>query len=326
MQNIDIIGFGSYLPPLVVTNNDLSKIIDTSDEWIESRTGIKERRISEGEDTSMIAAKAAKLALQRANIEAQDIDLIVLATVTPDTFTPSVACLVQKEIGAKNAMAFDINAACSGFVYGLQVAYSMMEYNKGFKKTLVIGAETLSKMLNWEDRSTCVLFGDGAGAVILSNEENDKKKSLAFYSRSEGEKGDALYAGALDVINPYVSKITEKHKKVTMNGKEVFKFASSAIVESINKVLEQSNLTLEDIDYIVPHQANCRIIEYAAKKMKVNLEKFYLNVDKMSNTSSASIPIALNEMYEKNMLSNGEKIILVGFGGGLTCGAVLIEL
>lgn len=326
MQNIEIIGFGSYLPPLVVTNDDLSKIIDTSDEWIESRTGIKQRRISEGEDTSMIAAKAAKLALERANINAQDIDLIVLATVTPDTFTPSVACLVQKEIGAKNAMAFDINAACSGFVYGLQVAYSMMECNKGFKKALVIGAETLSKMLNWEDRSTCVLFGDGAGAVILSNEENDKKKSLAFYSRSEGEKGDALYAGALDVINPYVSEITEKHKKVTMNGKEVFKFASSAIVECINKVLEQSNLTLEDIDYIVPHQANVRIIEYAAKKMKVNLEKFYLNVDKMSNTSSASIPIALNEMFEKNMLSNGEKIILVGFGGGLTCGAVLIEL
>lgn len=326
MQNINIIGYGSYLPPLVVTNDDLSKIVETSDEWIESRTGIKERRISEGEDTSMIAAKAAKLALERANVNAEDLDLIVLATVTPDTFTPSVACLVQKEIGANNAMAFDINAACSGFVYGLQVACSMMEYNKAFKKVLVIGAETLSKMVDWEDRSTCVLFGDGGGAVILSNEEADKKKLLTFYSRSEGEKGNALYAGALDVINPYVSKVTQKHKSISMNGKEVFKFASSAIVECINKVLEQNDLTLKDIDYIIPHQANVRIIEYAAKKMKADLGNFYLNVDKMSNTSSASIPIALNEMYEKNMLTKGKKIVLVGFGGGLTCGAVLIEL
>ena len=326
MEEINIKGFGAYAPLNIVTNDDLVKIVDTSDEWISSRTGIKERRISKGEDTSDISVKAASIALKRAGISGQDIDLIVVATITPDMFTPSVACLVQKKIGAIGAMAFDINAACSGFIYGLQTAYSMMSYNPVFKNVLVIGAETLSKIIDWEDRSTCVLFGDGGGAVVLSQNRSNPKKMVSFYSKSEGDKGEYLTAGAFDVVNPYIDEVIEKNKKVEMNGREVFKFATTSIVDGVCKVLEQSNLTIEDIDYIVPHQANYRIIEYSAKKLKIKTEKFYTNVDMYGNTSSGSIPIALNEMHEKGILREGDKIIMVGFGGGLTYGAVLIEL
>ena len=326
MQEVSIKGFGAYAPTNTVTNDDLSKIMETSDEWILGRTGIKERRISQGEDTSDIAIKSAKMALERAGISADAIDLIIVATLTPDMFTPSVACLVQKGIGAGNAMAFDINAACSGFIYGLQVAYSMMENNNNFKNVVVIGAEVLSKIIDWEDRSTCVLFGDGSGAVVLSKTEEEKKKIANFYSKSDGSKGDALTAGAVDVINPYVKEIVTRNKKVEMKGQEVFKFAVTSIVHGIKTVLEDSNLSLEDIDYIVPHQANLRIIEFAAKKLKVDFNKFYVNLDRYGNTSSATIPIALNEMYEKSLLKKGKKIIMVGFGGGLTFGAALIEL
>lgn len=325
MDKINIKAFGAYLPPHIVSNDDLSKLVDTNDEWITSRTGIKERRISKDEDTSQISIKAAKLALKRAKLTGEEIDLIIVATITPDMFTPSVACLVQKEIEAKNAMAFDINAACSGFIYGLQAAFSMMKYNDSFKNAIVIGAETLSKIVDWEDRSTCVLFGDGGGAVVLSKMEA-KGKVATFFSRSEGEKGEFLEAGAVDLTNPYVDGVSGRNKKITMNGREVFKFATTSIVEAVKKVLEQSGLTMEDIDYIVPHQANYRIIDYSAKKLKVNSEKFYTNLDKYGNTSSASIPIALNEMYENGLLKEGNKIIMVGFGGGLTYGAALIEL
>ena len=202
MEEINIKGFGAYAPSLVITNDDLSKIVDTSDEWITSRTGIKERRISEGEDTSQISIKAAKMALERSKLKGEDIDLIVVATITPDMFTPSVACLVQKEIGAKNAMAFDINAACSGFIYGMQVAYSMMKINN-FTNALVIGAETLSKIMDWEDRSTCVLFGDGGGAVVLSKEDKSFSKKFSFYSKSEGDPV------ALRVLETYVHHLAQ---------------------------------------------------------------------------------------------------------------------
>lgn len=326
MEEINIKGFGAYTPSRIVSNDDLSKIVDTSDEWITSRTGIKERRISEGEDTSQISIRAANLALHRANIKGEDIDLIVVATITPDMFTPSVACLVQKEIGAIGAMAFDISAACSGFVYGLQVAYSMMSSNDNFKNVLVIGAETLSKIINWKDRSTCVLFGDGGGALVLSKDSNNLKKIVSFYSKSEGDKGEFLTSGACDVQNPFVREIVAKEKKVAMNGREVFRFATTAIFDGITQVLKQSGLNIEDVDYIVPHQANYRIIDYSARKLMVNAEKFYTNLDRFGNTSSGSIPIALNEMYEKGMLKDGMKLIMVGFGGGLTYGAVLIEL
>jgi len=326
MQNISLRGFGAYAPTNIVSNDDLSKIVETSDEWIVSRTGIKERRISQGEDTSVIATKSAKMAMERAGISGEDIDLIIVATITPDMFTPSVACMVQKGIEAKNAMAFDINAACSGFIYGLQVAYSMMENNSKFNNVIVIGAEILSKILDWNDRSTCVLFGDGSGAVVLSKTEEEKRKMVSFYSKSDGSKGDALTAAAVDVVNPYVKDIATKNKKVEMNGQEVFKFAVTSIVNGIKTILEDSNLSLEDIDFIVPHQANVRIIEFAAKKLKADMDKFYVNLDRYGNTSSATIPMALNEMYEKSLLKKGQKIIMVGFGGGLTFGAALIEL
>lgn len=326
MEGIRIKSFGAYTPSNVVSNFDLSKIVDTSDEWITERTGIKERRITEGEDTSELAIKAANVALDRANISGEDIDLIIIATVTPDSYCPSVACLVQKGIGAHKAIAFDINAACSGFVFATEVAYSMMSRNKYLNNALVIGAETLSKVTNWEDRSTCVLFGDGAGSIILTREDMEKEKLNYFNIKSVGEKGDCLYVGAEEVINPYVTEKKEKYKKIQMNGGEVFKFATSVMNKSIKEVLKDANLSIDDIDYIVPHQANYRIIEYSAKKLKVNLDKYYINLNRYGNTSSASIPLALNEMYEKGMLKEGMKIILVGFGGGLTYGAALLEL
>jgi len=326
MEEMCIKGFGAYAPPLVVSNDDLSKIVDTNDEWIVARTGIKERRISQGEDTSKIAAKAAKMALDRSGVKAEEIDLIIVATLTPDMCTPSVACLVQKELGATGAMAFDINAACSGFIYGVQVAYSMMNSNPDFGNVIVVGAETLSKIMDWEDRGTCVLFGDGGGAVVLSKEKSPKGKKINFYSKSVGDKGEYLTAGSTVVNNPFVKEVEVRNNKIAMNGKEVFKFATSSIIDGVNQVLDKSQLSLEDIDYIIPHQANARIIEYTAKKLKTNLDKFYINVDKYGNTSSASIPIALNEMYEKGMMIEGKKIIMVGFGGGLTYGAILIEL
>ena len=327
MEEVSIKAFGAYAPSRIVSNDDLSKIVETNDEWIVERTGIKERRISEGEDTSSIAVKAAIKALERANLTGEDIDLIIVATVTPDKFTPSVACLVQKEIQAENAMAFDVSAACSGFIFGLQAACSMMKVTENFKNALVIGVETLSKIMNWEDRSTCVLFGDGGGAVVLSKGEGNGG-IREFYSKSLGKKGDCLVVEAMPVINPFIKDKNNdtNYQKIYMNGGEVFKFATKVIVESIKKILEKSSLTIDDIDYIVPHQANLRIIDYAARKLKVDSSKFYTNLERYGNTSSASIPLALNEMYEKNLLKKGHKIILVGFGGGLTYGAVLIEL
>ncbi|MEI3337737.1 MAG: beta-ketoacyl-ACP synthase III [Clostridium sp.] len=330
MEEVSIKSFGAYVPSCIVSNNDLSKIVETSDEWIVERTGIKERRISEGEDTSNIAVKAANKALERANLTGEDIDLIIVATITPDKFTPSVACMVQKEIEAENAMAFDVSAACSGFIFALQAADSMMKVNKNFKNALIIGVETLSKIVNWEDRSTCVLFGDGGGAVVLSkeNSNNGSKSGIkTFYSKSVGKKGDCLVVDAMPVVNPYVKEENkENYQRIAMNGREVFKFATKSIVESVEKILEENSLTIDDINYIVPHQANSRIIDFSAKKLKVNKDKFYTNLDRYGNTSSASIPLALNEMYEKDMFKKGHKIILVGFGGGLTYGAVLIEL
>lgn len=327
MEEVSIKAFGAYAPSRIVSNDDLSKIVETNDEWIVERTGIKERRISEGEDTSSIAVKAAIKALERANLTGEDIDLIIVATVTPDKFTPSVACLVQKEIQAENAMAFDVSAACSGFIFGLQAACSMMKVTENFKNALVIGVETLSKIMNWEDRSTCVLFGDGGGAVVLSKGEGNGG-IREFYSKSLGKKGDCLVVEAMPVINPFIKDKNNdtNYQKIYMNGGEVFKFATKVIVESIKKILEKSSLTIDDIDYIVPHQANLRIIDYAVRKLKVDSSKFYTNLERYGNTSSASIPLALNEMYEKNLLKKGHKIILVGFGGGLTYGAVLIEL
>lgn len=324
MDEVRIIGVGSYVPPKVVTNDDLSKIVDTNHEWILDRTGICERRVSEGEDTSSMAYKASIDAMKKADINGEDLDLIIVATITPDSFSPSVACMLQKMIGAKNATAFDISAACTGFIYSLEVAENLIKGGK-YKRALVVGAETLSKIVDWADRSTCILFGDGAGACVIEESKESDSKIINTYSMSDGEKWSALTTGANDVKSPFSKQENIKNKHIQMNGREVFKFATSVMVDSVKKVLEDTDYNLEDIDYVVPHQANLRIIDYAAKKLSIQREKFYVNLDRFGNTSSASIPIALSDMYNQGKLKTGNLIVLVGFGGGLTCGATLIK-
>lgn len=312
MNEVRIIGVGSYVPPKIVTNDDLSKIVDTNHEWILDRTGICERRVSEGEDTSSMAYKASIEAMKSAGITGEEIDLIIVATITPDSFIPSVACMLQKMIGAKNATAFDISAACTGFIYSLEVAENLIKGGK-YKKALVVGAETLSKIVDWTDRSTCILFGDGAGACVIEVSKENNSKIINTYSMSNGEKWDALTTGANDVKSPFSNREDIKNKHIQMNGREVFRFATSVMVDSIKKVLEETDYSLEDIDYIVPHQANLRIIDYAAKKLSLKREKFYVNLERFGNTSSASIPIALADMYKQGKLKKGNLIVLVGF-------------
>ena len=322
MSNVKIAGIGAYLPCLVVSNGKISEFVDTNDAWIVERTGIKERRISEGEETSEFAIKSSKSALERAGIRGEDLDLIIVATVSPDMFIPSVACLVQSELDADNAACFDINVACSGFVYGLEIAKGMMK-SMNYTNALVVGAETLSKVVDWKDRGTCILFGDGGGAAVLK--KCDEPGIIKSYLKSEGKKWGALTIGAADFNTPFSREANLKDRIIKMNGREVFKFATTAIVDAVKKIIEDTNISLEEIRYIVPHQANDRIIESAARRLKVNKDKFYVNVDRVGNTSSASVPIALNEMYEKNLIKNGDKLILVAFGGGLTYGSTLLE-
>ena len=322
MSNVGIAGTGAYVPSLAVTNDDISELAETNDEWIMKRTGIRERRISQGEDTSDMASKAALCALERADVEPKDVELIIVATISPDMFIPSVACLVQSKIGADDAACFDINVACSGFVYAMEIAQSMMK-SMNYKNALIIGSETLSKVINWKDRSTCILFGDGAGAAVLKRTE--EPGIMKSYLKSEGKKGDALTIGAADFNTPFSKESVERDRHIYMNGGDVLKFAVNALADSVNKVLDETGLSMDDIKYIVPHQANVRIIQSAAKKLHTDLDKFYINLEKYGNTSSASVPIALNEMYEKGMLKKGDKFILVAFGGGLTYAATMIE-
>lgn len=323
MKEVKISSVGAYVPSKVVTNNDLSKLVETSHQWIFERTGIKERRVSQGENTSDIAFKASKLALERSGIKGAELDLIIVATITPDSFTPSVACMIQNKIGAINATAFDINAACTGFIYAIEICESLMKTGK-YNKALVVGSETLSKIVDWSDRKTCVLFGDGGGACVLECEEN-RRGIINTYTISDGTKGESLIANAREVRNPFVKNEIKKDIYIRMDGKEVFKFATHAMVDSINKVLKDTGYSLDDVKYIIPHQANKRIIDFAAKKLKLDSGKFFIDLDEYGNTSSASIPIALNDCYEKGFINRGDRIIVVGFGGGLTCGAVLIE-
>ena len=291
MSNVGIAGTGAYVPSLAVTNDDISELVETNDEWIMKRTGIRERRISQGEDTSDMASKAALCALERADVEPKDVELIIVATISPDMFIPSVACLVQSKIGADDAACFDINVACSGFVYAMEIAQSMMK-SMNYKNALIIGSETLSKVINWKDRSTCILFGDGAGAAVLKRTE--EPGIMKSYLKSEGKKGDALTIGAADFNTPFSKESVERDRHIYMNGGDVLKFAVNALADSVNKVLDETGFSMDDIKYIVPHQANVRIIQSAAKKLHTDLDKFYINLEKYGNTSSASVPIALN--------------------------------
>jgi 3-oxoacyl-[acyl-carrier-protein] synthase-3 len=324
-KSVGIIGTGSYVPDKIVTNKDLEKIVETSDEWIVDRTGIKERRIAEPDmATSDMATKAAQRALVDAGISAEELDLIIVGTATPDMFFPSVACLVQANLKAINAAAFDLTAGCSGFVYSLITASQFIKAGL-FKKVLVIGAETLSKILDWTDRNTCVLFGDGAGAAVLS-ETRSGYGILGADLGADGSGGDLLKLPAGGSRMPVSAEtVSNRMHFVHMNGNEVFKFAVKIMGETAMKSLERAGLTPENVDCLVPHQANIRIIQSAAKRLKLPMDKVFVNVDKYGNTSAASIPIALEEAIHGGKIKNGDVIVLVGFGAGLTWASCVIK-
>lgn len=321
MSNSKIIGIGSYAPQKVLTNFDLEKLVDTNDEWIVSRTGIKQRHIAVNENTSDLATKAAIEALNDSNLKAEDLDYIIVATCTPDKFIPSTACIVQKNIGAKNAAAFDVSAACTGFVYALHLANSLIKGDSA-NNVLIIGADIFSKIINWEDRSTCVLFGDGAGAAILS--KSDEVGLISSKIHSDGKKWEGFVVDALEVRNPFVDK-EQNDNYVYMNGGEIFKFAVKAFENSAKEVLDISKISIDEIDYVIPHQANYRIIETISRRLKIPMSKFITNLDEFGNTSAASVPIALYDGVKSGKIKKGDKILLVAFGGGLTWGGTLIE-
>lgn len=317
-----IIGTGSCLPTKVATNDDLSALMDTSDEWIQSRTGIRERRLvsSESETTLSMAAQAGKAALTDSGLQPEEIDLIIVATVSSDFVTPSTACMVQKELGAVCAAAFDINAACSGFLFALNTADAY--FQSGIYRTaLIIGVETLSKIIDWTDRSTCVLFGDGAGAAVLRASEQG---IIASLQGSNGAGGHVLMCKNRGNNNPYISTDASLDY-LYMDGQEVFKFAVKKETECIHALLAQAELMPEDIDWYLLHQANQRIIASIARKLKLSLAKFPSNVDHCGNTSAASIPILLDEVHKAGKLKDGDLLLLSGFGAGLTWGAALLQ-
>lgn len=320
MTTIRIVGTGSCLPKQVVTNDDLSKIMDTSDEWISSRTGIRERHLVVNETTAEMSAEAAKQALLEAGMKAEELDLIILGTVSGDHVTPSTACEVQSKIGAVNAVAFDINAACSGFMFAMNTAYAYIQSGI-YQNALIIGAETLSKIMDWTDRSTCVLFGDGAGAAVVKADETGL---IRFVQNSDGAKGMVLACQNRLNNNPLVENSKDLHY-VDMDGQEVYKFAVSTVPASINQVLEEAGLTVSDIKYFLLHQANMRIIQSVAKRLKADPDKFPTTLEHYANTSAASVPILLDEVNKKGMLQKGDKLVLAGFGGGLTWSAALLE-
>ena len=322
-MRVGIMGTGSYVPERILTNNDLAKIVDTNDEWITTRTGIRERRIAaDDEATSDLAFKAAEKAIIDAGIDKNEIELIIVATMTQDHLTPSTAALVQDKLGIK-AAAFDVSAACTGFIYGFTAGYSFIKAGI-YKKVLVIGAETMSRVTDWEDRGTCILFGDGAGAVVLGEVETGG--FLASHLAADG-------SGACELIVPAggsrkaatAETIENREVYLKMNGREIFKFAVKAFPESVENVLTQQNLIADDIDIFIPHQANVRIIESIAKRFNQPLDKFFVNLHKYGNTSGASIPIALDEASKEGRFKKGDKIVATGFGGGLTYGSILFE-
>lgn len=323
--NAGILGTGFYVPEKIMTNADLEKIVETSDEWIVERTGIKERRIAEdNQPMSDLALRAAKDALVDAGVAAEDLDLIIVATLTSDRIIPSTACMIQNLLGAKHAAAFDLSAACSGFAYAASVAAQFIETG-AYKKALVIGAETLSKYINWEDRNTCVLFGDGAGAAVLGQVE-EGYGILSFDLGSDGSGGDAIQIPSSGSLMP-VSKesIDQKLNLIHMNGRDVFKFAVKAMGKTVKNSLAKIDMPQEKIDWLVPHQANIRIIESAAKRLSMPMDKVIVNIHKYGNMSAACIPIALAEAAAAKRFKKGDIIALSGFGAGLTWASCIIR-
>ncbi len=317
---IGITGVGAYVPDRVLTNEDLSKLVDTSDEWITERTGIKERRVAEpGQAASDLALPAARQALAAAGLEGGDLDLVVVATVTPDMFFPSTGSLLASALGADEAGAYDLSAGCTGFMYALAQAYGALAGGLA-ENALVVGAETLSKITNWHDRSTCVLFGDGAGAVVL--QRVSEGGFLGFELGSDGEGGKDLSIPAGGSRNPVSAEtLAQEMHFLQMNGREVYKFATRVLVSSADKLLEECGLTVADIDLYIPHQANKRIIDHAARNLGIPQEKIFVNVQKYGNTSSASIPLCLAEAVADGRLTKGTRVLMTGMGAGLTWGS-----
>ncbi|MGQ4659757.1 beta-ketoacyl-ACP synthase 3 [Lysobacter sp. F6437] len=317
-----IAGTGSYLPEKVLTNDHLSKIVDTTDEWIASRTGIRERHVAaEGETTCDLAYHAAVRAMEAAGVEASELDLIVLGTTTPDLIFPSTACLLQHRLGANGCPAFDVNAACSGFIYALTVADKFIRSGAA-KTVLVVGAETLTRMLDWNDRSTCVLFGDGAGAVVLK--ADSEAGILSTHLHADGGKKELLW----NPVGVSVGFKPEEHNagvKVLMTGNDVFKHAVKALDALVEETLEANGLDRHDIDWLIPHQANLRIIEATAKRLDMPMERVIVTVDKHGNTSSGSVPLALDEAVRSGRMQRGQLVLLEAFGGGFTWGSALLR-
>lgn len=324
--SVCIAGTGSYLPEKVMTNADLEKIVDTDDEWIVTRTGIRERRIAaEGEFTSHMAAKAGEKALEQSGIEASEVELIIVATITPDTLTPATACYVQQHIGAQGAVAFDISAACSGFLYAMKIAKRLIS-DGAFNNALIIGAEKLSSFINWEDRTTCVLFGDGAGAAVLKKAGEGEGEILATEMGTDGRQTHLLNIPGGGSACPITTENADQRlATLAMLGKEVFKHAVTRMKQSAEKVIERSNLKPEDIALVVPHQANLRIIDAIADRLAVPKDRVFTNLQHYGNTSAAAVAIALDEANRSGAIKKGEHAVLVVFGAGLTWAAAAVR-
>ena len=324
-RSCSIVGVGSYVPSKILTNHDLEKMVETSDEWITTRTGIKQRRIAaENEYTSHMAAEAAKRAMMMAEVKPEEIDLVIIATITPDMPFPATACLVQEKIGARNAAAFDLEAACSGFIYGLEVGQQFI-MSRTYDTVLVIGAEKLSSIVNWTDRNTCVLFGDGAGAAILQNRENSHGLLTAVMG-ADGEKADLLFMPGGGSRCPATKEsVDARLHYLQMDGKQAFKNAVQAMESAATEAMKRCEVDITKIKCVIPHQANMRIIDAVAERLGAKPEQLFVNLDKYGNTSAASVAIALDEAVSSGRISHGDLILLVVFGAGLTWGAAVIE-
>jgi len=331
LQGIKIKSTGMYAPEKVVTNADFANIIETSDEWIKTRTGMSERHISEGQPTWYMGTKAVEDAIKKAGIQVSDIGIIICTSATADYYTPSMSCLIQREIGAIGCMTIDVNCACTGFVYGFDMARRYLATDESIKYAVVVASENLTKITDYSDRSTCVLFGDGAAACILERSENSLYTS---HLGADGNGAKFLFARSIPPANAFMPEQRTEYPDgfsegnshyLYQNGKEVYKFAIKALPDAVNNAAEKINFNIQEINAIVPHQANIRIIETAADKLGVPMDRFIINLEKYGNTSSASIPLALNEAIETGKIKRGDTVCLVGFGAGLTYGAVIFE-
>ena len=322
-MSIRILGTGSALPSRAVTNEEIAELVETSDEWIRERTGIAGRHVSTGETVASLAAGACDMALRNARKSADEVELLLVATCSPEDVAPCAACQVQKEIGAGNAVAFDLNAACAGFLFALHTAWAYVESGI-YRNALVAGSEVLSKLVDWKDRGTCILFGDGAGAAIVRASESDEEGGiLSMVQGSDGAAGMVLNCSNRPVNNPYVKNDTAL-SYTYMNGQEVYKFAVRTVPRAITQVVEQAGLSVEEIDYFLLHQANYRIIEAAAKRLKQPMEKFPTNLQECGNISAASVPILLDNVNRAGTIKKGDKVVMAGFGAGLTWGAAAL--